>query len=72
MPDNKDSNQSATPEGQNLTYGELMEYLLTLECDENDTVTVYIEGVDEYYPVKKVAITIDSDVLDDSHTYLAV
>jgi len=60
-----------------LTYRELAAHLKTMsETDLDTNVTVYVPGVDEWYPLnEKAPIRFagdECDVLDEGHHYLAI
>jgi hypothetical protein len=54
------------------TYGELLVELQKLNPEQlNQTVTVYVQGLDEYYATEDgLLITDSNDVLDAGHAYL--
>jgi hypothetical protein len=55
------------------TYREVLEALKNLsEEDLDKTATVYVRGVDEYYPIQTFGVTPDTDVLDKDHPYFLV
>ena len=61
--------------GRAPTYRELLQQLQTLPPERlDDTATVYVTGVDEFYPVMKteVATSSDNDVLDEGHFFLVI
>lgn len=59
-----------------MTYKDLAEYIRNMDpkaCLQS--VTVFISGVDEYYPLDEKTPLIessDSDVLDDGHIFLVI
>jgi len=59
-----------------LTYRELIENLKALpDARLDDTVTVYVSGVDEFYPLVQDYPFLQADgndVLDDGHPYLVI
>ena len=56
-----------------MTYRELLAQLLQMRGTElDDTVTVWLPGVDEFYPVKKTDVATKRDELDEGHIYLTV
>lgn len=59
-----------------MTYGELRNFLNALEKTNptrlEDTVTVYLRGQTEFFPVLHVDVQDGDDVLDDGHVYLYV
>jgi len=58
-----------------MTYAELLRALTELDPERlNDTVTVYVTGVDEFYAVKEFQIAVGdvTDVIDDGHAYLEI
>lgn len=40
------------------------------ESRKHQTVTVYIKELDEWYPIEKLCLTTETDVLDEGHLYL--
>jgi hypothetical protein len=56
-----------------MNYRELAEYILAQSEDvQNQDVTIFVPGVDEYYPIA-IAFTDDScDVLDDGHMVITI
>ena len=63
-----------TPMKQSLTYAELLENLKAMPPERlADTATVYVSGVDEYYPVMTTEVASDKqDVLDAGHWVVVV
>lgn len=61
---------------EGTTYRELLEALKAMTPEQLDmTATVYVRGVDEYYPVQTFGTTPANgpgDVLDPDHPYLLV
>jgi hypothetical protein len=56
-----------------MTYKELLNKILTLTPEEQDQdVTVYLTGQDEYITISAVVTTDDTDVLDSGHVVLNV
>lgn len=59
-----------------MTYDDLAEYIRNMDPEARlQTVTVFVPGVDEYYPLDEKAPireSFDSDVLDDGHIFLAI
>lgn len=60
-----------------MTYRELKEYLSNLSNEKLDLdVTVYVSGVDEYYPLTGDYPVVESDptcdTLDPGHPYLVI
>ncbi len=57
-----------------MTFGELLENLKAMPPERlNDTATVYVSGVDEYYPVVKWDLAnADQDQLDTDHRVMIV
>ena len=58
-----------------MTYAELMRELMELDPARlQDTVTVYVKGVDEFYAVSEFQIAVGdvTDVIDDGHAYLEI
>jgi hypothetical protein len=57
-----------------MTYAELIRELQDVDLARlQDTVTVYVKGVDEFYAVDKFQIAEpDNDVLDEGHPYLEI
>lgn len=58
-----------------MTYAELIAELQALDPARlQDTVTVYVSGVDEFYPVGELQIAVGdvTDVIDDGHAYLEI
>jgi hypothetical protein len=54
-----------------MTYGELLETLQLLTHEQlNMNVTVYVRGLDEYYPARSVNIANGSDILDNNHPFI--
>ena len=57
----------------NLTYRELLRQLSAMSEEWLDAnVTVYLEGVDEYLPIKRFLINSSDDVLDEGHPFLEI
>ena len=58
------------------TYRELLNAMKILTPEQLDmNVTVYIRGVDEFYPIQSFGVTpgnLPADVLDPNHPYLLV
>ena len=53
-----------------MTYAELLKELQSLDSDRlNDTVTVYINDRDEFFPISEFQIAVGdvTDVIDDGH-----
>jgi hypothetical protein len=58
-----------------MTYAELIKELQGLDPARlQDTVTVYVSGVDEFYAVEEFQIAVGdvNDVIDDGHAYLEI
>jgi|LakMenEpi03Aug12_release.lakeMendotaPanAssembly.Ray.scaffolds.fasta_scaffold922897_2 hypothetical protein len=58
-----------------MTYAELIKELQDLDPARlQDTVTVYVSGVDEFYAVEEFQIAVGdvNDVIDDGHAYLEI
>lgn len=56
-----------------MKYRELLGFLNELSDEQLDMdVSVYIEDQDEFYPMTKVGITNETNVLDEGHPYLIV
>ncbi len=60
-----------------MTYAELIENLQALPKDRlQDTVTVYVQGTDEFYPVvEDYPFNVSDetcDVLDPGHAYIVI
>lgn len=58
-----------------MTYAELIRELQDLDPARlQDTVTVYVNGVDEFYAVNEFQIAVGdvNDVIDDGHAYLEI
>lgn len=56
-----------------MTYKELAKSISNMtEDQQNCDVTVYVEGLDEFYPVKVLDFQDISDVLDEGHPVLIV
>lgn len=56
-----------------MTYRQLLTELLSLapeQLDEQDA-TVYVAENDEYYPIDRVAVAVDTGVLDPNHIVLS-
>jgi hypothetical protein len=57
----------------NTTYADLLEVLKTMSPNElQQTATVFVRGVDEYYPIQTFDKTKVSDVLDKGHFFMLV
>jgi hypothetical protein len=57
----------------NITYLKLLHKLGSIPAERlNDTVSIYDESEDEYYPVEDTFITEESDVLDKGHLVLKI
>ena len=56
-----------------MTYADLIRELQAQDPARlHDTVTVYVRGVDEFYPVDDFKIAMDNSTLDDGHAYLEI
>ena len=58
-----------------MTYAELIAELQGLDPVRlQDTVTVYVNGVDEFYSVSEFQIAVGdvTDEIDDGHAYLEI
>lgn len=59
-----------------MTYKELMNEIFKLTPEQQSTdVTVFIRGVDEYYPAQSFGVTPGeepADVLDPNHPYILI
>jgi len=60
-----------------MTYLELSEYIKGMSREQlNQSVTVYVRGIDEYYGLEEdypvCESTEDCDVLDPDHVYLVI
>jgi hypothetical protein len=57
-----------------MTYTELAEYILNeMSADQMDMdVTLFVPGVDEYYPAVLAFTDSDCDVLDENHPVLTI
>jgi hypothetical protein len=58
-----------------MTYSDLLRELQDLDPARlQDTVTVYVSGVDEFYAVNEFQIAVGdvNDVIDDGHAYLEI
>lgn len=56
-----------------MNYRELAEYILAQPEDvQNQDVTVFVPGVDEYYPTAIVYTDDSCDVLDDGHMVITL
>jgi hypothetical protein len=54
-----------------MTYLQLLNALLSFEPDTlQQTATIYIADIDEYYPLTGIDTTIEDDVLDSDHAFL--
>jgi len=52
----------------NMTYRELQAAIDKLDDEQKDcNVTVYVEGIDEFYPIKDMTIISETGVLDAGH-----
>ena len=51
-----------------MTYRQLLANLTEEQLDQ--TVTVYVVGINEYYPCHLEVSDADCDVLDEGHAYL--
>ena len=64
------------PRRQSMTYAELAEYIGNLTVEQQGMeVTVYVRGVDEFYPLDPTSPVRESeqnDVLDEDNPYLVV
>lgn len=58
----------------NTTYRELLEILRQMTPEQlNMTATVFVRGVDEFYPVQTFGTSDESnDVLDPNHPYFLI
>lgn len=57
----------------NITYKELKELIDRLpEERKEDNVTVFVPGVDEFYPISEFRVQVGDDVLDNGHPYLKI
>jgi len=57
-----------------MTYKELAEQILEMnESQKNSNVTVFVQGIDEYFPIDTVSFsTQENDVLDENHPVLNI
>ena len=56
-----------------LTFRELAELIERLpEENKDDDVTVFVRGVDEYYPAETLRVHVGDDILHNGHPYLTV
>lgn len=59
-----------------MTYEELADYIRNMDEEQRQqTVTIFVPGVNEYFPLNEKAPireSFDSDVLDDKHIFLAI
>lgn len=59
-----------------MTYQELADYIYNMDPEQKEqTVTIFVSGVDEYYPLNEKAPireSFGSDVLDDQHIFLVI
>lgn len=56
-----------------MTYLQLKIYLESLnESELQQTVTVFSDNNSEYYPLNKIEVSTDNDILDSGHIYLIV
>jgi hypothetical protein len=57
-----------------MTYKELAEYILNdMSADQlGMDVTLFVPGVDEYYPAVLAFTDADCDVLDENHPVLTI
>lgn len=61
------------PDYKTLTFGDLLDILKGMSFERlNDTATVYVTGVEEYYPVLKIDEAKETDVLDKGHCFIVV
>ena len=57
----------------NLTYRELKRQLNAMSEEWLDAnVTIYLTETDEWFPVKRNLVAVETDVLDEGHPYLEV
>lgn len=55
-----------------MKYAKLLEMLKSMPKERlEDTVTVYINSQEEFYPVEKF-VSMDTDVLDNNHMVLVL
>ena len=59
-----------------MTYEEFGDYIRNMDPEQRlQDVTVFVQGVGEYYPLDTKAPireSFDSDVLDDKHIFLVI
>lgn len=56
-----------------LTYRQLLRVLLDLPLERlDDTATVYVSHLDEFYPIQMADTEEADDVLDEGHLFLAI
>jgi len=57
----------------NMTYRKLAESIKNFSDEQKDmSVTVYVPGIDEFYPIGEVTEENRSDVLDIGHPVLQI
>ena len=58
----------------NLTYAELAEAISHMTVEQKQSnVTVYVPGIDEFYPIGAVSFATETqDVLDKSHPFFLI
>lgn len=56
-----------------MTYKELLDILLMAPGEHlQQTVTVWVPGVNEFYPISETIVTSEKDVLDEDHLIMVV
>ena len=56
-----------------MTYGELLNELSLLDTEElNQDVTIFDSNCEEFFPVKSLDKTTETDILDAGHLFLTV
>lgn len=56
-----------------MTYKELLDMLLMAPVEHlNQTATVWVPGVNEFYPISETLVTSENDVLDEDHLIMVV
>ena len=56
---------------ENITYQELADYIAKMPAERKlDNVSICVDS--EFYPIKEIDVSKDSDILDDGHIILSV
>lgn len=58
---------------RNITYREIQNALAAMTPEQLDmNASVFVSDTDEYYPIKVITVTKETDVLDANHPFFLV